>query len=204
MRDVPPASAGGKPIPTERDTVTRIAFLDLETTSLRPGRRAWEVGLIVRDPGVGDAETHWLVDSSDLDLGNADPAALKIGRFYERHPDFDGSDPDPFGPGTTWPEARVMDDLERETRGAIVVGVAVHFDTETLDARMRAHGICPSWSHRILDARTFAAGALRMAPPLDFDAILSAFGVSCPPEDRHTALGDAKLARDLYDAVMAR
>ena len=68
--------------------MTRIVFLDTETTSLRWDRRAWEVGLIVRDPGRDDQEHHWFIDIRDLDLGNADLMSLKIGRFYERHPEY--------------------------------------------------------------------------------------------------------------------
>lgn len=180
--------------------MTRIAFLDLETNSLRPDRRAWEIGVIVRDPGKDDVEHSWFVDGDELDLGNADLGSLRIGRFHERHPHA-RTDVEPKFDDTE-EEAEVMAEVEALTRGSVIVGIAVHFDVETLDARMRACGICPSWSHRILDARTFAAGALRMAPPWDVEAVYAAFGVSCPPEDRHTALGDARLARDLYDAVL--
>lgn len=49
--------------------MTRIVFCDTETTSLRPDRRAWEVGLIVRDPDRREREFQWFVRSEDLDLG---------------------------------------------------------------------------------------------------------------------------------------
>lgn len=184
--------------------VTRICFVDVETTSLRYDRRAWEVGLIVRDSNSGnsdngDVEDHWLVDSADLDLGNADLASLKVGRFHQRHP-FGRSAPE----GLCRREAQVMRNVEQLTRDAVLVGINVGFDIETLGNRMRANGICPSWNYRPVDARCLAAGALRMPAPWDVEAIYEAFGVSCPDQDRHTAVGDARLARDLYDAVLAR
>ncbi len=181
--------------------MSRIVFLDLESTSLRPDRRAWEIGVIVRDEGVDDIEHHFFIDDTDLDLGNADLASLRIGRFHERHPqartDREASWTD------TMDEEDTLIEVEVLTRGAVIVGVNPGFDCETLAARMRANGICPSWNYRLCDARTLAAGALRMPPPWDVEAILSAFGVSCPPELRHTASGDARLARDLFDAVLA-
>ncbi len=180
--------------------MTRICFIDLETTSLRPDRRAWEIGVIVRDEDEDDAEYCWFVDIDDLDLGNADPASLRIGRFYDRHPEM----LKPVQLGDDWAgEETALRWVEDLTRGAVIVGVNPGFDTETLAVRMRERGICPSWNYRLVDARTLAAGALRMPPPWDVDAILSAFGVSCPEELRHTAMGDAKLARDLFDAVLA-
>ena len=186
--------------------MTRICFIDVETTSLRPDRRAWEIGVIVRDPGVEDVERSWLVHSGDLDLGNADVASLKIGRFFDRHPGYSKArDEDPYSiEFGTVAEPFVLGEVEALTRGATVVGVNIGFDTETLSARMRANGICPSWSYRVVDARAMAAGALRMPLPWDVDAIYAAFGVSCPPEDKHTAIGDARLARDLFDAVLRR
>lgn len=181
--------------------MTRICIIDVETTSLRPDRRAWEIGVIVRDPGVEDVEHHWFVNYEDLDLGNADLGSLKIGRFHDRHPQM-RTDREPSWTDTK-SEEDTLDEIEPLLRGAIIVGVNPAFDCETLAARMRENGICPAWSYRLVDARTLAAGALRMRPPWDVDAILESFGVFCPPEDRHTAMGDARLARDLYDAVFA-
>jgi len=200
--------------------MTRVVFLDTETTSLRHDRRAWEVGLIVRDPGKPDAEHQWFVDMYDLDLGNADVMSLKIGRFYDRHPQArDGQDE---GWADTVSELEVMRRVEQLTRGAHIVGAVPNFDTEVLGARMRANGICPSWHYHLCYVEALTVGYLagrgidgiqgdpegataRTFDPRDLpwksDDLSAALGITVSDEDRHTALGDARWARAIYDAV---
>lgn len=173
----------------------RLVFIDTETTSLRPDRRAWEIGYILRAPGVEDEEHTWFVNEGDLDLANADLMSLKIGRFHERHPDYSG-------PGSPASERDLMEIVEGDTRGAILVGAVPNFDAEVLAARMRAHGLCPAWHYHLIDVETLAAGHRGLRPPWGFDDILTAYGLTYDEADRHTALGDARMARDLYDAVL--
>lgn len=192
-----------------------LVFLDTETTSLRHDRRAWEIALITRDEDsvVGDAEYRWFIDLTDLDLGNADLHSLRIGGFHERHPqaaraagldpatagspDSEDLDQEPYG------EAVVLRDLEATfLRGVTIVGAVPWFDTDVLGQRMRANGLCPSWHYHLVDVETLAAGALGAAPPWNFDALLKAYGLAYNEADRHTALGDARMVRDLYDAVL--
>ncbi|MDZ4232820.1 MAG: hypothetical protein U1C73_03460, partial [Dietzia sp.] len=66
-----------------------VVFLDTETTGKGPRRRAWEIAMIRRD-ATGDREITLYVDVADLDLPHADPKALAIGRFDQRHPQRDG------------------------------------------------------------------------------------------------------------------
>lgn len=176
-------------------TGPRIVFLDTETTSLRHDRRAWEIGLVLRTDD-GSSEHHWFVDADDLDLGGADLMSLRIGGFYQRHPDFCGFD-------VAQPEAIVLAEVEELTRDAIIVGAVPNFDTEVLSARMRAHHICPSWHYHLVDVETLAAGAMRLPPPWGFDDILAAYGLVYDPATRHTASGDVDMVQRLYDAVMA-
>jgi DNA polymerase III alpha subunit (gram-positive type) len=182
--------------------MTKFVFLDTETTGLQPARRAWDIAAIVRNPGrPGDGVEHqWFIEETDLDLGNADPFGLKVGHFYERHPQFNDTED---GSLAVEDEYSVLQAVESITRGAIIVGAVPNFDTETLGARMREHGILPSWHYHLVDVETLAAGAIGQEPPWDFDAMLAVFGLEYAEEDRHTALGDARMARDLYDAVLA-
>jgi hypothetical protein len=68
---------------------------------------------------------------------------------------------------------------------------------------LREYGQCATNNYHLVDVETLAAGALRMPPKWDFDKLLAAFGLTYDEADRHTALGDARMVRDLYDAVMA-
>lgn len=177
----------------------KICFIDTETTSLRHDRRAWEIAVITRDETGKDTEHSWFVDADDIDLGNADLKSLKIGKFFERHPQarIDGTEDREFDN-----ESSVLIEVEPLLRGATIVGAVPNFDTEVLANRMREHGICPSWHYHLIDVETLAAGALKLPPPWDFDKVLDAYGLTYDEADRHTALGDARMVRDLYDAVL--
>ncbi len=182
--------------------MSKIVFIDTETTSLRPDRRAWDIGLIVREEDGAEAERQWFIAEEDLDLGNADPFALKIGHFYERHPGYRTTDHVPRAYTDTLDETDALGQLEVLTRGAILVGAVPNFDAEVLGTRMRANGILPSWHYHLVDVETLAAGAKGLLPPWSFDAVLELYGLTYDEADRHTALGDARMARDLYDAIL--
>ncbi len=191
--------------------MTRICFIDTETTSLRPDRRAWEIGIIAREPGRADVEHHWFIDGHDLDLGSADVMSLKIGRFYERHPQY-RLDRESTGTDTE-SEYDALRLIEAITRGAHLVGAVVSFDADVLGQRMRANGICPSWHYHLIDCEALAVGylhALDTAPdgndpdiplPWKSDDLSAALGIKVSEEDRHTALGDARWAMAIYDKV---
>lgn len=176
-----------------------IVFLDTETTSLRHDRRVWDIGLITRQDGGVEFEHQWFVDCDDLDLGNADLMSLKIGKFYDRHPQARGIEPEW---GEVQDEDEVLAAVERLTRGATIVGAVPWFDTDVLGQRMRANGDCPSWHYHLVDVETLAAGRLRKPPPWGFDDLLAEYGLTYDEADRHTALGDARMVRDLYDKVL--
>jgi len=184
--------------------VTKLVFIDTETTSLRPDRRAWEIGMVCRSEGGPDAEYSWFVDIPDLDMGNADSFSLKIGNFYDRHPatQFGGGVDSTTSRVTVLPEVAAMAGVERLTRGAILIGAVPNFDADVLGTRMRAYGILPSWHYHLCDVETLAAGAKKLTPPWSFDAVLELYGLTYDEQDRHTALGDARMARDLYDAIL--
>lgn len=178
----------------------KIVFLDTETTSLRHDRRVWDFAAIVRDSEIGgDIEHQMFIQYDDLDLGNADLMSLKIGGFYQRHPQASGDE-------DAWTKVREeiegLMDVEALTRDAFIVGAVPWFDTDVLGQRMRAQGICPSWHYHLVDVETLAAGALKLPPKWDFDKLLDAYGLTYDEADRHTALGDARMVRSLYDAVM--
>ena len=190
-----------------------LCFIDTETTGVHPARLPWEIAIIRREPDGTQRET--LLQISPVDLSGADPFGLKIGRFYERA----------AGYGTTTldteihREAHAAEIVERETRGAHLVGAVPNFDTETLDAMLRRHGLIPAWHYHLIDVEALAIGYLHGRDtenpagaysdaatelPWDSNAISKACGIEPPAEDeRHTAMGDARWAMRLYDAITA-
>ena len=158
-----------------------IVFLDTETTSLRPDRRAWDIGMIRREPDGTEREITLFV--SDIDLSGADLIALRIGHFYERHPmyraevggafdaEFDDDDTVDVDEAQElldtyeclYPERRVAEIVERWTRGAHIVGMVPNFDTECLATMLRRHGLCPAWHYHLIDVENLAVGWLQHA-----------------------------------------
>lgn len=181
----------------------KLVFIDTETTGLnRKTRRIWDLAYIVREPGMPDVEHQLFVNSFDLDLHKADPKALSIGGFWERHPK-------PEGGWSPLDDERIIGEWELaqrlfiEWKDAYLVGAVPSFDEETIARLMHREGFRETWNHHLIDVETLAAGQLKLAPPWSFDTILDAYGLKFDEKDRHTAIGDARMARDLYDAVMA-
>lgn len=168
----------------------RLAFVDTETTGLDPDRHdIWEVGMVLRDEEGNDMEYDWQLH---VDLGSADAVALRIGRDHERrYEDHLLDSPDEFAK-----------DFAALTRGCHLVGAVISFDEERLRRMLRANGACPEWHYHLVDVEALIAGKHAVAPPWNSDALAALVGVSISDEDRHTALGDARWARDLYDAVI--
>lgn len=63
---------------------THDVFLDLETGGLRDHDRFWEVGMVVDFPGREPELHHYYV--YNFDTAHADPKALQMNGFYDRHP----------------------------------------------------------------------------------------------------------------------
>ena len=169
-----------------------ICFIATETTSLRPDRRAWDIAMIRRD-GTTDIETQFYVSLVDLDLEDADPFSLDVGRFWDRHPhaesvrdggaipykvwslDREGGAWDvPEGAVVSAPDAAAI--VAAWTHRAHIVGAVPNFDTECLAALLRDNWLTPSWHYHPIDVETLAVGWL--ARKFDADAQSKAI----PPE----------------------
>lgn len=195
-----------------------VCFAHVETTGTDPrGHHLWEIGLIRRDLAdagrVPDVEYAWQVRP---DMRFADPRALQIGRFYQRckpkapgaghvltHPELPRAarelDPGPRKPVGQLPQSiagELAELLDEATLVAINVDSAAAFLTKFL----RGNGQCPTWNHHKVEALCLAAGHLHLPPPWTSGSITAALGVAAE-KDRHTGLGDARLVRDIYDAV---
>ncbi len=175
-----------------------ICFLDTETTGLDAARHeVWEVAIIRREPGRRDGQT-WSCLISDVDLRTADPFALKVGRFYDRHPRYNGRERESqFVMDKHAAAARIFD----LTRDAYLAGINPSFDERFLRELLLEFGHQPTWSHHKIDALPLAAGHLKIAPPWKSDEVMARLGVRIDEHRRHTALGDAQLSMFAYDTI---
>jgi DNA polymerase III epsilon subunit-like protein len=180
-----------------------IVFLDTETTGLADNCDVWEIGLISRS-GEQETERWWQMRP---DMSDAEPTGLRIGRYYQRIGDlvtasgYDGCD---LLNDTKLSKDEIFAEVAGLLDGATIVGAVPWFDTQHLSRMLRRYDQCGTWNYHLVDVETLAAGALRLAPPWNFDKLLAEFGLEYDEADRHTALGDARMVRDLYDAVMSR
>lgn len=164
--------------------MTALVWVDVETTGLDPARHdLWEVAVVEAD-GTEHVWTMW------PDLTVAEPAALRINGFYDRTAgDWDEDDP-----------PAVARAVARLTAGRRLAGACPWFDAAFLDVFLRRYGYAPAWSHRHLCVETYAAGALR-ADPVSLSDTAAALGLTLP-DGRHSALVDARLTRDVHQAVL--
>ncbi|MYW48857.1 hypothetical protein [Streptomyces sp. SID161] len=187
--------------------MTTIAFVDCETTHLDAEiGEAWEVAVILRQQRDGRTTDTEYVWQFAIDQAAADPEALRIGRYRERHV-VDPSWGAAFtGPGPILPcsRASAVEAIAGMLAGAVLVGSNPGFDDRFLRKLLGS----ARWHYRPYDIVQLAAMkvGVEVAGPLPWSSrkLSYAVGVEPPTEDTaHTALGDARWARAVYDAVMA-
>lgn len=207
--------------------MTTLAFVDTETTHLSPELGdAWEIAVIIRRGTNPDRELLWQIRTS---LAKADPEALDIGRYHERFAVPDGAlaaKMPTSGEGAPVPVTGkdMMLDLMDALDGAIMVGSNPSFDASFLTKLFGSAHVTPAWHYRTIDVATLAAGFLygqaermthrdcdaswygkvaeRIGFPWKSYQASETVGVPRPAgAAAHTALGDARWARDLHDAI---
>jgi len=179
-----------------------LVFLDTETDGLHPGRRAWEVAMIRRDVDGSQREISFFVA---LNLQYSDLKALQVGRFFDRHPagrKISGKTPNPGPPAVVYPVHDAARTVMEWTFDATIVAAVPSFDMHHLERMVRAEGYVPAWDYRLRCVESMAFGAFGEGLGGLRDCC-EAFGVEFPEAERHTALGDARAAMRLYDAVLA-
>lgn len=190
-----------------------LVFGDTETTGLDPFMHdAWEFALIVRRDGHDTEHTFRIRP----DLTNADPKALGINQFHERTSASGWSWDDPHTAATR---------MYSLLNGAVLIGSNPPFDADMIrNLFARYYDDAKPWHYRTLDIATLAAGHLygqaeRMTrhtcDAVHYSKVDSALGwpwssyraselvgIPRPSGDvAHTAMGDARWARDVWDAV---
>lgn len=199
-----------------------IAFIDTETVTLEPGPDVvWEIGVITRDEGRPDQEWRFQLRPN---MAKADPEALEISRFQERY-ELSGKRTQAlaWSPQNGNEPAKLSYGALAMSLGAVlggrsIFGICPSFDTLRLGLFLRRQwaGVPDyrdPWHYQPHDVEDEVAGYLRgckvdsvggadpYAIPRPTEILAAGVGVTLKPEDQHTALGDARFARDLYDAV---
>lgn len=189
---------------TAEEPIPTLAFLDCETSGLDVwgGHRPWEVAAIIRHPEGGETEHLWQIQA---DLETADPVALEKGCYRERCVLDEGweaaiVDDAAVLKATAW---AVANDIRQVLYGVTLVGANVGFDREMLTALFHDHGLAPSWHYRPTCVEVLVQATMRLPVPPGLKDAADFASVKYDPDELHTALGDARLCRDVYDAVMA-
>lgn len=191
-----------------------IAFVDTETTGLDWFfHDAWEIAVILRR----DDHDHEHVFHIKPDLANAHPKALEVGRYHERT-----STPD-----WQWDDRQTAAQrLYALLDSAVIVGSNPAFDANMIANLFgRYYAQLTPWHYRAIDIVPLAAGFLygqaqwlthrdcdatwygkvtdQLSWPWKSYQASEAVGIPRPADDvAHTALGDARWARDVWDAVV--
>ena len=183
----------------ECEVSSPVCFIDCETTGLDHRRHVpWEVSVIHQD---GETMTAFVVLGRE-ELADADPFALDIGRFHERHPSGNAYT---VGDGTPLRDPyHVAKDVARMTDGAHLVGACPWFDEQMLRKLCYSQGFQPRWHYHLIDVESLAVGYLSAAGvqvplPWKSDDLSRLLGLPIlGPEAKHTAYGDAIHARSMY------
>lgn len=202
--------------------MSHLVFLDTETSGLDPDRHhVWEIGAIVRGHPRGyDGEWLWQLRPN---LAEAEPAGLRVGRYYEREQLWRVAPASAVTLASPWWDDKkreaghaptgnglVANDLARMLDGGHLVGAVPDFDARFLTRFLRKHGQAPTWHYHLIDIEALMVGYLHgrsdvqlaVELPWKSDDLSKAAGVEPPSAaERHTALGDARWAMRVYDAV---
>ncbi|MFF3310519.1 hypothetical protein [Streptomyces sp. NPDC002952] len=190
--------------------MTTIAFVDCETTHLDAEiGEVWEVAVILREDNDPATDTEYLWEFS-IDPETVDPEALHVGRWHDRHQlpartnqaAFTGS-----VPAVMMSRTEAVNAIVNVLSGAVLVGSNPGFDDRFL-RKLLGPGAA-QWHYRPYDIVQLAAakiGAQQAGPlPWRTHVLSRAVGIEPPAKDvAHTALGDARWARDVHDAAMVR
>lgn len=211
-------------------------FVDCETTGLDPDRHeVWEValGMFASSDGTpyadcaGNPEMFVQTWFLPVDLTRADPIALDIGKFHERHPQGNNT-PWPWStepPSMYYEGSKLVEpeffaqEFARLTHGKHLAGAVPSFDEERLRKLLLSQNVRPSWHYHLIDVEAMAigwkAGARSLAPPQKLPAGMSweilpwksehlsmIVGVNPDDFDRHTAAGDVRWAGAMYLAMV--
>lgn len=190
---------------------SQLVYVDVETTGLIHGIHVpWEVALIT------DTGPHrWLIQLTPGQLMDADPVALKVGGFHERHPQGNRFDRHavPLGRQIEAEDPRtVAGAIGRLTHGKHLVGACVWFDEQMIRVLCQRQAVSFEPHYHLIDVESLALGCLlgrtttvyregvlaTLGLPWKSSDLWRAIGLDLDGFEKHTALGDAQLARAVF------
>ena len=192
-----------------------VIFVDTETTGLDPDRHeVWDIALI-EDDGT---EHEWHIRPAHPD--RADPGALRITNFYSRTAAKEWRWLEQIGPDKPRDAYSAASEIALLTANKHLVGAVPWFDAAFLSKFLLTRGQREAWHYHMIDVETLAVGWLAggagrlwspekaeppretYQPPWNSNGLSLTLGVKTPDEDRHTAIGDARWAKAIYEKVM--
>lgn len=178
--------------------MSAIIFLDTETLGLGLDDPIWEVAAIRRELDGTERRYHWLMCGPD------DEPLLTPPGFPEP---FRGDFLARYRGGAAATRRSVAAQLRVLFQGRPhIVGAVPNFDTERLAHQFGVSG----WHHHLIDVEALAVGWLAgrgeelPGLPWDSDDLSRLVEVDPDDYDRHTAMGDVRWARAIYDRTTGR
>lgn len=161
-------------------------FVDVETTSFhKTFRRPWEIALIADH----DASVIYHVD--DLDLTGSDEESLAKSAFWKRY----NKDSEVI----LLSENIIAKTVYTVTRNKNLIGCATWFDAAVLEEMLERNNLKPEWNDVICIQKLVSDRVGKRIQGLANCADI--LEISYDKEKLHSALADAKLAKEVYEKV---
>ena len=182
-------------------------FLDVETDGLRPDAQVWDIGF-VRADSSGNLEKFQCY--LDIAVMLADPMALDIGQFWHRAPQSPLVTTHLNEKGHKNLSAMLPSEAARKVftsaHGATLAGIVPSADAQWVGNWLASYGYPIPWHYKFFDVHTYACGVLSLLRDDDTtqwttEQVSEALNLSIPDQVRHTGLGDAELAFQMYVAA---